>query len=106
MPDVLGQVGEVDAEPDHRRLVADVRHAVDRAGRDVRIAQVALDPLGGRVQVARPHAVRGGEQRVDHAHRVARGEQRVDDVRADEARAAGHEDGRSPCPQQRTQRIL
>ena len=66
--------------------------AVDRARRDVRVAQVALDPLRGGVEVVRPHAVRGGQQRVDHAHRVARREQRVDDVRADEARAAGHQD--------------
>ncbi len=70
--DVLGQVAEVDAEPDHRRLVAHVVDAVDRARRDLRVAQVALDPLRGGIEVVRPHAVRGGQQRVDRAHRDAR----------------------------------
>ena len=72
MADVLGQVAEVDAEADHRRLVADVRDAVDRARRDVRVAQVALDPLRRRVEVAGALAVRRGQQRVDHAHAAGR----------------------------------
>ena len=60
----------------------------DRAG----VADVALDPLGARVQVVRPLAVGGGQQHVEHAHLVAGLEQRVDHVRADEAGAAGDED--------------
>ena len=91
--DVVGDVAEVDAEPDHRRLVADRRDAVDRARDHVRIADVALDQLGARVEVVRPLAVRGLEQDVSSTRtsRPAR-EQRVDDVRADEAGAAGDED--------------
>ena len=61
---------------------------------DVRVAEVALDPLRGGIEVARALAVRRGQQRVDHAHGMPGGQQRVDDVRADEPGAAGDEDGR------------
>ena len=95
MGDVVGDVAEVDAEADHRRLVADRGDAVDGAGDDVGVAHVALDELGARVEVVGPLAVRGGQQQVEHADLVAALQQRVDDVRADEAGAAGDEDGRA-----------
>ena len=94
--DVVGDVAEVDAEADHRRLVADRGHAVERAGERVGIAHVALDELGARVEVVGPLAVRGFEQQVEHPHLVALLEQGVDDVRADEAGAAGDEDHGAP----------
>ena len=91
--DVVGDVAEVDAEPDHRRLVADRRDARRSArGDDVRVAHVALDQLGARVEVVGPLAVRGRQQHVEHAHLVPALEQRVDDVGADEPGAAGDED--------------
>ena len=69
---------------------------VDGAGDGVRVAHVALDELGARVEVVGPLAVRGLEQRVEHADLVALLQQRVDDVRADEAGAAGDEDHGAP----------
>ena len=90
--DVVGDVLEVAAEADHRRLVTHRGHARHRAGDGVRVAEVALDPLGAGVQVVGPLAMRVGQQHVEHADFVAAVEQRVDDVRADEAGAAGHED--------------
>ena len=92
MRHVGGQVVEVDAEADHRRLVRHVLDAVGDARGDRGIAEVALDPLGGGVEVVRPRAVRRGQQRVDRADAMPGGEQLVDDVRADEPGAAGHED--------------
>jgi hypothetical protein len=89
---VGGQVVQVDAEAHHRGLVRDVVDAVGDALGDRGVAQVALDPLGRRVEVVRPRAVRRGQQRVDRADGVPGGEQLVDDVRADEPGAAGHED--------------
>ena len=86
MADVRGEVAEIDAEPDHRRLVRDRRDAPDRARGDGGIAQVALDPLRRGIEVVRALAVRRGQERVDDADVVAAGEQRVDDVGADEAR--------------------
>ena len=90
--DVLRQVAEVDADADHRRLVRDGAGAGDRAGRDVRVAQVALDPLRAVRRSLGALAVRRGQQRVDDPHGMAGGQQALDDVRADEAGAAGHED--------------
>ena len=92
MGDVVGDVAEVDAEPDHRRLMADRGDALDRAGDHVRVAHVALDQLGARIEVVRPLAVRGRQQACRARAPRARLEQRVDDVRADEAGAAGDED--------------
>ena len=92
MADVVGQVAEVDPEPDHRRLMADRGRAAHGRGGHRRIAQVALEPLGRGVEVARALAVGGGQQRVDAAHGVPAGHERVDDVRADESRCAGDED--------------
>ena len=92
MAHVLGQIAEVDAEPDHRRLVRHGGHARDGARGDLGVAQVALQPLRAVREIARPLTVRGGQQRVQRPHLVALGEQRVDHVRADEPGAAGHED--------------
>ena len=92
MGGVVGDVGEVDAEADHGRLVADRRDALDRArrprpgrGRRPRSARRA-------VEVVRPLAVGGRAERVEHADLGPAREQRVDDVGADEAGAAGDED--------------
>ena len=92
MADVLGQVAQVDAEPDHRRLVRHVGDAVDRPFGDRGIAQVAVDPLRGWVEVRGALAVRGRQQRVDDAHVVPPLQQEIDHVRADESGAAGDED--------------
>jgi hypothetical protein len=90
--DIVGDVADVEAESDHRRLMADRLDAGDRPCRRLRISQVALDPVGARIQVVGPLAMRRREQRVEHAHVVAVIEQRVDHVRADESGAAGDED--------------
>ena len=102
--DVVGDVAEVDAEADHRRLVADRGDAFQRALEHVAVAHVALDELGALVEVVGPLAVRGLEQQVEDPHVVTLLEQGVDDVGADEAGAAGDEDHRrgrlasGPCP--------
>ncbi len=90
--DVVGQVAEVGAEADHRGLVADGVGVVQRRGDRVRVADVAEDRLGGRVQVVGLAGVGCRQQRVEHADVVAAGDEQVDDVRADEAGAAGDED--------------
>ena len=90
--DVVGQVAEVDAEPDHRRLMADSARAAHGRGRHRGIAQVALEPLGRGVEIARALAVGGGQERVDAAHGVPACHERVDDVRTDESRCASDED--------------
>ena len=92
MGHVVRDVADVGPEADHRGLVGDRRHAVDRRGGHVGIAHVALDPLRPRVHVVGPLAVGGGQQHVQHADVVAVVEQGVDDVGADEAGAAGDED--------------
>ena len=89
--DVVGDVADVGAEADHRRLVADVIDAAQRAGHGRAVAHVALDELGRRIEVVRAGGVGGGMQPVEDPHVVAAREQRVDDVRADEAGAAGDE---------------
>ena len=43
--DVVGDVGDIDAEPDHRRLVADRVDARERSG-EPWIADIAVDELG------------------------------------------------------------
>ncbi len=95
--DVVDDVAEVDAEPDHRRLVADVIDAGQATSDDRGVAHVTVDPLRARVQVVRPSRVSARQQSVEADHVVARVEQRVDDVRPDEPRGAGDEDphGRS-----------
>ena len=71
--DVVGHVEEVDAQPDHRGLVADVVDAGERALDGIGVADVPSGP------------------RVEHADVVAAGAQGVGDVRADEAGASGDE---------------
>ena len=78
--DVVGDVAEVDPEPDHPGLVADVVDAVERALDRIGVADVADDRLGARVE----HAGRGRA-------RGRAGVEGVDDVRADEAGASGDE---------------
>ncbi len=73
MRDVVGHVEEVDAQPDHPGLVADVVDAGERALDRIGVADVPSGP------------------RVEHADVVAGGAQRVGDVRADEAGASGDE---------------
>ena len=90
--DVVGDVGDVGAEADHRGLVADRGHALHRGLGDGRVAQVGLEELGARVEVVRALAVRGRQQRVDDPDLLAALEQRVDDVRADEAGASRDQD--------------
>ena len=68
------------------------RHARGRPLRHGGIAQVALDPLRGGVEVVRARRVRDGQQRVDRPHGVPFLDQGVDHVRADEAGPAGDED--------------
>ena len=90
--DVVGDVGEVDAEPDHRRLVT---HRVDAPGglRDrgeiLHVVPVILDSW---IEVVGTAAVSGRMQAVEHDDFVVGGDQLIDDVRADESGAAGHED--------------
>ena len=99
MADVVGDVAEVDAEPDHRRLVADGVDAGDRAGDGRRRSRTSPSiQLGARVEVVGPLAVRGARAAASSTRTSwPRVEQRVDDVRADEAGAAGDEDHRVPC---------
>ena len=72
--------------------MADRGHPGGRALGDGGLAQVALDPVGGRVEVVRASRVGDGQQRVDRAHRVSFSEQGVDNVGADEPGRAGDED--------------
>ena len=71
--DVVGHVEEVDPQPDHPGLVADVVDAGERALDGIGVADVPSGP------------------RVEHADIVAGGAQRVRDVRADEAGPSGDE---------------
>ena len=65
-----------------RQRVADVR-------------DLDLEPLPVAPAQAREVPLRAGaRERVEHAHAAALGEQALDEVRADEARAAGHERAR------------
>ena len=78
--DVVADLGEVEAEPDHRRLVADRVDPVDRGGRDGGVGEVALDQLGGRVQVVGAARVGGGMEAVEDADLVPFGDQQIDQV--------------------------
>ncbi len=78
--DVVGRVGEVEAEADHRRLVADRVHPLDRGRRDGRVGEVALDQLGGRVQVVGAAGVGGGMEAVEDADLAAFGDEQIDQV--------------------------
>ena len=69
--DVGRHVAEVDPQPDHRGLVADVVDAVERALDRIGVADVGSGP------------------EVEHADVLAGGAQRVDDVRAHEPCASG-----------------
>ena len=71
--DVVGHVEEVDPQPDHPGLVADVVDAGERALDGIGVADIPSVP------------------RVEHADVVAAGAQRVGDVPADEAGASGDE---------------
>ena len=91
--DVVGDVAEVDAQADHRRLVAD-RVDAARARRSTAsgVAHVASGPRSTPSDVVRPPARRRVGECVEHAHPCPSGDERVDDVRADEAGSAGDED--------------
>ena len=85
---------DVDAQPDHRRLVAHRVDAVQRPVDGVGVADVADHQVdagqpGDAVGVGR---VDGGEQRVEDPHLVAGVPAGGDDVRADEARPSGDQD--------------
>ena len=91
VPDVGRQVLQVDAEPDHRRLVADGVNAVQ--GGAGQFPDVGLGPLGAGVERIRPVAgVDGRQQGIEHPHLMAAIQQGRRDVSADEARTAGQED--------------
>jgi hypothetical protein len=85
---VVGDVADVGAEPDHRRLVADVLDPVQRALDRGGVTHVADDVLGAWID--RPSVA------VEHADRDAGIERGLDDVRADEAGASGDE--QHACP--------
>ena len=91
MARVLGDVADVGAEADHRRLVADVVDVAQHLAHDVGVAHVADPHVGAVGDPGRAAVVRGGVQDVEHAHLVAALEQLVDDERADEAEAPGDE---------------
>jgi hypothetical protein len=95
--DVRGQVAEVDAEPDHRRLMAYVGDAGDGPLRHGGIPQIALDQVRRRVEIRGPLAMRGRQERVEHADLLPGLQERVDDVRADEAGASGDQDHDGVC---------
>ena len=77
---VLGDVGEVDAEPDHRRLVADGVDAGDGAGGRGGVAEVLAQPFGVVRDIRRDPGVRIGVQMVHDAHRMPAREQLLHDV--------------------------
>jgi hypothetical protein len=89
---VVGDVAEVRAEADHRRLVADRVDPVDRGAGDVGVAQVGMDELGGLRETRWDAVVGAGQQRVDDPDLVTTRDKRVGDVRSDEAGAARDED--------------
>ena len=82
--DVAGDVVEVDAQADHRRLVADRVDAVDRGLHRLDVGDV------GEPDVDRRQARRRRDAIEDPDVGTA-GDQLLDDVRADEAGAAGDE---------------
>ena len=93
--DVVGEIAEVDAEADHRRLVAHVRRRRRRRAprRPRRAGRPRSTRPPGRGSPAARDARAGSSASTTRTGWPAR-EQRVDDVRADEARAAGDEDRR------------
>ena len=78
--DVVGDLGEVEAEADHRRLVADRVDPLDRGRRDGGVGEVALDQLGGRVQVVGPARVGGRMEAVEDPDLAPLGDQQIDEV--------------------------
>ena len=90
MADVVGQVVDVGAEPDHRRLMADGLDAGERRGDGRRVADIAVDELSVWVD-DRLLAVGGRQHAVEHPDEVAVSEQPIDDRGTDEAGAAGDE---------------
>ena len=85
---VHGQVGQVDAEPDHGGLVAHRVHPGQRLVHRRRVAHVALDQIAGDVR--RPAVVHGRGERIQAADLVARLPHGLGDVRPDEAGRTGH----------------
>ena len=88
-PDVVGDVGEVDAETDLGRLVAHGVDAVDRGGHPVGIHDVDRSEVD-------PGEVGRGSDEVEHPHLDAGGQELLADVRADETGATGDEDLHPP----------
>ena len=70
MAHVVGRIGEVDAEPHHRRLMADGIDSVQSRCDHLTIRHVAVDELGVRIEIVRRRGMRQGEQQVEHAHLV------------------------------------
>ena len=104
MADVERQVLQVDAEADHRGLVAD---GVDAVERGVTAAASRTSPCtrSARASRARRPAVRRARRAAARRARAPRGrlgQQRVHDVRADEAGSAGDEDAHPPDASART----
>ncbi len=91
--DVVGDVAEVGPETDHRRLMAHRVGAGETACDELPVPHVAEDILGCWVEIVRPAGVGEGMQEVEDANGRTARNQLVDDVRADEAAAAGDENG-------------
>ena len=82
---------QVDAEPDHRGLVADGVDGSQRARHRRGIAEVGVHDRDVVAQVGRSTVVGPGQQRIEHDHLVASCDEFVHDVGADEPGAARHE---------------
>ena len=80
-------------DADLRGLVVDHLEAFERTPKYLFVAHVATHELGLGVQVRGPLgvAVYLRHQRVEHADAVAARDERVHEMRADEARAARHQ---------------
>jgi len=89
--DVILGVPEVDAEPDHRGLMADRPDTGKGPVVDVRVGQVGIDVFRPGVQVVGPTAVGGRVETVDHADLLTVFDQKIDDLRADETRSSRDE---------------
>jgi hypothetical protein len=83
------------ADPDARSEVDDRVDAVERSPHGVLVPYVPEHELRVRAQVSRGLgvAVHLSHERIQHAHVVAVLEQLVDQVRPDESRSTGHENG-------------
>ena len=89
---VQGRVAEVDAQPDHRRQVADRTDAAQRIVDRLRITDVAVHELEAGIIGKRGDTagVDTRQQRVKHSDLMAGSGERLDNMRPDKTGAAGH----------------